>query len=61
MSQVRGTALVFVEEGCLDGARAQVGAVLGSEEFLVSPWQVNIQVQLLEAAVVVGGNRPPFG
>lgn len=52
---------MFVEEACLDGAQALVGAALGSEEFLVSLWRVNILAQLLEAAVAVGGNRPPFG
>lgn len=60
MNQVRGSALVSVEEGCSDGARALAGVVLGSEGFLVSPWWASSQGQLLEAAVVVGDNRPPF-
>lgn len=57
---MRGSALVFVEEGWSDGARALVGA-LGSEEFLVSPRWAKSQWQQPEAAAAVGGTHPPFG
>lgn len=50
-----------VEVGCLDGAQALVGVVLGSEGFLASPWWASSRGQLPGAAVVVGDNRPPFG
>lgn len=50
-----------VEVGCLDGAQALVGVVLGSEGFPVSPWWASSQGQVLGVAVVVGDNRPPFG
>lgn len=59
-SQVRGSALAFVEEGLSDGAKAPAGA-LGSEEFQVDPSQVKSHYQLPQAAVAAGGTHPPFG
>lgn len=58
---MKGSALVFEEEGWLDEERALVAEALGSEESLVAPWRAKSQQQPSEAALAVGGIHPPFG
>lgn len=58
---MKGSALVFEEEGWLDEERALVAEAPGLEESLVAPWRAKSQQQPSGAALVVGGIHPPFG